>query len=286
MIGLQPSDIIDKVDSLSGVPTIAVKILSLLESRNVSASDIEKFILMEPGITANIIKLINSPYFGLPSKVASIRQALVLLGFKRISHLIISICMKSLLDKPVEAYGLDPEGLWLHSVTTSIISEIIIEELSMEYSDELFTAALLHDIGKFILGKFIKEDIKAIEDLSVNHGVPFERAEQMILGFDHAEIGALILKKWRFPENIINSVRWHHSPESSSIKDDIIVDTVHIANLLALMVGQGAGRDGIFHAPSSMVIKKMKLKPFHLERICSKAIDLVDEFNLFLGETA
>ena len=283
---LQLADIIKEIDSLPGMPTMAVKILSLLDTEDVSASEIEKLILMEPSVTANTIRLINSPYFGLSSKVASIRQALVLLGFKKISQLIISICMKSLLDKPVEGYGLNPEDLCLHSITTSIASEMIIEELSMEYNDEIFTSALLHDIGKFVLGKFIKEDINAIEDLTLNHDIPFERAEQMILGFDHAEVGALILEKWNFPENIINSVRWHHSPESSSIKDDIVADIVHIANFLALMIGHGLGRDGIFHIPSSAVIKKLKLKPFYIERICSKVIGWVDELSPLFGRTS
>ena len=286
MIKLQLDDIIKEVDSLPGMPTMAGKILSLLKSRNISTSDIEKFVLMDPSITANIIRLTNSPYFGLSSKVGSIRQALVLLGFERISHLIVSICMKTILDKPVEGYDLSPGDMWLHSVTTSIASEMIIEELSMEYNDEVFTSALLHDIGKFILGKFIKEDIKAIEDLTLKDGVPFAEAEQMILGFDHAEVGALILEKWNFPENIINGVRCHHFPESSLIKDDTVVDVVHIANFLALMIGKGLGRDGIFNIPSSMVIKKLKLKPLHIERICSKVIGWVDEFNPLLGETA
>ena len=120
--------------------------------------------------------------------------------------------------------------LWLHSIAVSTTAEALAKNRKLPENSDCFTPALLHDLGKLILGEFVKKELPTIESLIAN-GVPFVIAEKEVLGTDHAEIGALILTKWRFPENLINAVRWHHYPEGAK-NSNLHPEIVYLANLL------------------------------------------------------
>ena len=165
-------------------------------------------------MTANLLKLANSAYFGMPSKIGSVRQAVLLLGLKRLIQMVIASCVSALMDRPVSGYDLSPGELWRHSIAVTVAAEGLVKELNIEAAEEIFTAALLHDVGKLVLGDFVQDDFKKIEDI-LSQGISFETAENMVLGVNHADIGAEILRKWSLPPELVNAVRWHHDPESA-----------------------------------------------------------------------
>jgi len=274
-------DILSKVDSFPSMPGAAVKMLSLLDNPETTVSQIEDILRYEPGLTANILKLTNSAYFGLPSKVGSVRHAVVLLGWRRLVQLVMASCVSAIMNKSVPGYDLPPGGLWRHSIAVSVASEGLIKELGLPSDDEVFTAALLHDLGKLILGNSIKDDIRTIE-VAASEGVPFEVAEYMVLGTDHAEVGAKILESWSFPPKIVNAVRWHHEPDSAE-ESDIMLDIVHVANVLCLMIGVGVGREGLRYEPSRLSTKRLGLKTSHLEKVASRTIQWVNELTDVFG---
>ncbi len=226
-----------QVDKFPGMPGAAVKLLALMDDPGVSMPQIESILRQDPGLTANLLRLANSAYFGVPSKIGSVRQALMLLGLKRLVQLVIATCTGALMGQTVPGYDLSAGELWRHALAVSVAAEGLVRELKLDAAEEIFTAALLHDVGKIILGQFVQDDYAKIL-LALDQGLPFETAESIVLGANHAEIGAQVLSKWSLPESIVNAVRWHHDPEKAECVDPML-DVVHVANMLCLMIGIG-----------------------------------------------
>ncbi len=263
------------IEAFPGMPGAAVKLLALVDDADVSVERIERVLRYDPGLTANILKLANSAYFGIPSRVGSVRQAVILLGLKRLIQMVIASCMSAVMDRVVPGYDLSPGELWRHSIAVSVAAECLTQELGMQADEEVFTAALLHDVGKLVLGEFVADEYPKIEK-ALMQGISFEVAENIVLGTDHADLGARILSKWSIPEPIINAVRWHHAPESFP-EEDRILDIVHVANMLCLMIGLGGGREGLSYQPSPVVVRRLGMKDRHLEKAASHTLQWANE---------
>ena len=255
--------IMAQVKAFPGMPATSAKLLKILKNPESSAAQIEEILKFDPGLTANILKLTNSAYFGIPSKVSSVKQAVVLLGWKRLLQLVMTMCMSTVMKKPLPGYDLPHGELWRHSVAVSVAAELVVKALKIPGADEVFTAALLHDIGKLILGGFVQEDLHQIEKM-VAKGIAFEVAEFIVLGTDHAQIGARILEKWSFPADLVNAVSWHHDPETCE-NYCTFSDIVHVANILGLMSGYGKGTNGINVQASNPVIERLGFESSDLE---------------------
>lgn len=251
-------NIMSKVRSFPGMPATAAKLLPLLENPETSTSKIEDILRYDPGLTANILKLTNSAYFGIPTKISSVRQAIILLGWKRLIQLVMTMCMSDLMKDSVVGYDLPKGELWRHSIAVSVAADELVKGLKISEAEEVFTAALLHDIGKLILGEYVREDMPKINAM-VEKGISFEVAEYIVLGTDHAEIGARILKNWSFPTPLVEAVHWHHDANSCS-GHCLMSDIVHTADILVLMAGYGSNRSGREPAPAGEVLERLGLQ--------------------------
>ena len=274
-------NIASSLKSFPSMPGAAVKLLALIDDPDMSVSQIEDILRHDAGLTANILKLANSAYFGIPSKVGSVRQAVLILGLKRLIQMVIASCVSAIMDRPVPGYDLPHGELWRHSIAVSVAAEGLVKELNIGAKEEIFTAALLHDVGKLVLGSFVRDDFAKIE-AALKQDVSFEAAEDMVLGTNHADMGARILTQWSLPSDIVNAVRWHHTPESAESVDTML-DIVHVANVLCLMIGIGAGSDGMQYEPSEAVIERLGLESGHLEKVASQTLQWANELSDVLG---
>ncbi len=267
--------ILEDVKSFPSMPAAALKLLTLLKDENTTNAQIEQILRYEPGLTANILKLTNSAYFGLPTKIGSVRQAVLMIGWKKLTQIVLASCVSAIVDKPVQGYDLSAGELWRHSVAVSVASEILVKELKLPVSDEVFTAALLHDVGKMVLGRYVKEDIAVIDGEDMQD-MPFEQVERSMFGIDHAEIGANILKRWLFPPGMISAVRWHHDPDAAP-KSNHMIDVVHVADVLCLMSGLGIGREGLQYRPSPAACERIGMNEQHLEKVVSQTLQWAND---------
>ena len=278
---MQANKIASAIKSFPGMPGTAVKLLALIDDSAMRVSQIEAILRQDPGLTANVLRLANSAFFGIPSKVGSIRQAVILLGLKRLIQMVIAACVSAIMDKSVPGYDLPPGELWRHSIAASVAAEGLVKVLKVEAAEEIFTAALLHDVGKLVLGDFVKEEFKQIET-AVSQGISFEMAEKIVLGTNHADVGARILTKWLLPPEIVNAGQFHHAPDASE-RISSMLDIVHVANFISMMIGIGIGRDGLQHEPSVEVTERLGLQPGHLEKVASQTMQWVKEFSEVLN---
>jgi putative nucleotidyltransferase with HDIG domain len=213
--------------------------------------------------------LANSAFFGIPAQVTTLKHAVVLLGVKRFSSIAVAACMNKKMDTAVEGYGLSPGELWLHSIAVSTTAEALAKNRKLDETNDFFTPALLHDLGKLVLGKFVKAEQPKIDSLVVK-GVPFDIAEKEVLKTDHAEIGALILSKWSFPVDLINAVRWHHNPEGLE-NSNLHTEIVYLANLMCHSNGDSESDEEQLNMPYSSVLDRLHIETEQYEVFAEKA---------------
>ncbi|MGD8764176.1 MAG: HDOD domain-containing protein [Desulfobacteraceae bacterium] len=269
--------ILSKVEAFPSMPAAGTKLLALLEEPEVSVNQVEDILRYDPGLTANVLKLANSAFFGIPSRIGSVKHAVILLGLKRLIQLVIASCVGAVMNKTVPGYNIPPGNLWRHAIAVSIAAEALIKDKKDHDTEDFFTPALLHDIGKLVLGNFVKEDLSAIASITAK-GIPFVVAENMILGTDHAEIGAKILTMWSFPPEIVDAVRWHHDPEACD-HTSMQIDVVHLANVLCQ--ANSGGPDGTCQSVelSAAVTERLGIEIAQFDVISRKVSVWVEELS-------
>ena len=276
-------EILANVKSLPAMPGNTGKLISLLNNPDATAGQIEESLRYDPGMTTNILKIANSSYFGFAAKIGSIKQAVVLLGSKRLVQLFMATCVNTVLEKPIPGYDLPSGELWRHAISVSVTAEGLMKMLNLPDIDKVFTASLLHDVGKLILGEYVQDSLEEIDKIA-SEGITFEAAVRQVIGTDHSEIGARILTQWSFPDELINVVRWHHDPEGAE-HPAVLLDVVHLANVICMMLGMGSGREELQLEPSPASVKRLGLKARHIEMLASQTLQWVNELSHIFRKT-
>lgn len=251
--------VIQKIEGLPPFPIVLQRAFQLMEDPRTSAQDLVDVLHLDPAITANVLKLCNSAFFGLKKKVHSLKEAIVLVGFEPVLEIILGQQSIGLLKEPCEGYDLEQADLWRHSVACALLTRIVSQRLGRETTYAHFTAALLHDIGKMILGQFFQDHFIEIKRLVREKGRSFTEAEQEVLGIDHADLGGKVAESWRFPEPMISAIRFHHTPTQCS-GDSEMVELIGLCDMIALITGIGGGADGLAYHGDESLMKRHHLK--------------------------
>ena len=261
-----------RLNDFPAMPAFVGQIATLARSQDTDIRHIADRIRLDPGITANILKLANSAEFGTARSIRSLQEAIVRLGLKQLFQMIVAYGIAPRMAKAMPGYELRPEEMLAHSLWTALASEEFCRVLGVKTPDMMFTAGLLHDLGKLAMDEFVatlKNDLKQdVRDRSET----FDEAEQNRLGISHAEAGAVILDRWNFPEPLVAAARWHHHPDQAGPLSPL-VSMVHIAEFLAYEEGVGAGIDGFTYRLSDEAVSCLKLKSRTIEYVASQTLD-------------
>lgn len=274
-------EILSKISEVPQMPPSATAVVHVLRDPNSDIAKITRAIELDPGLTVNVLKLANSAYLGFSRSVSTVREAVVRVGVNSILSIVVAKAVAPIAVKEVKGYDLQPGELWKHSVFVAIASDSLAKVLSVKSLDFVFTAGLLHDIGKTLLGTYIEVGAAPIVEMVAEQGISFEAAERSLLGIDHAAVGGALLELWKLPENIVETVRYHHNPELLE-GDRTAVDIVHVADAIGLMSGIGIGRDGLNYIYSPDSVSRLKLSSAMIENVMCSTLKSVDEINELL----
>ena len=252
----QRETIIAETRNVDFLPTTALKVYEMLENPNVDFDELAELVRHDQALTANLLQIANSSAFRGRGSVGTVREAILRVGMQHLHGLVIGLALAPIEREPVRGYHLPAGELWRHAVAVAVGTETIAESLKLGDSDEAFTAGLLHDVGKVVLGTFIETDSDRIQELAFEQKVSFERAEQQILGINHAEVGALLLRHWEIPDHLAEVTRWHHSPDGCEHMRSA-VDLVHMADSLSFEAGVGTGSDGLNYRPCDEAVERL-----------------------------
>ncbi len=275
-------EILKAIKNIEALPSASLELVKKLQNPDIEVRDIVKIVERDPGLTANILKTANSAKYSSGNKIDNIQTAIVRIGNSILYRTVVGSALKPIASKQIKGYDLSSKSFWEHSIGVSVGTEILAKILKKKIPDYIPTAGLLHDVGKIVLGTFFNVDTKDILKLAFQENIPFNEAEKEVLGMDHAEVGAELLHSWKFSDNLINAVRWHHQPDKAE-QNDIGIDFIHAVDSLCMMAGFGIGEDGLNYRPNDDVFKRLELSGNISElTICNMQQEINDLIKVFV----
>ena len=229
-------DKLEKIEDLPTLLTIALEVEKLINDPKTSVEQIEYLIKNDPTLTAKVLKVANSATYSGTKRILSLNQAISRLGFEEINKITLAITFLNTF-KPK---NLDYEKFWIHSIMTSNIAKKLNQFSNDDNIDSTFTGGILHDIGVLILDQYFSDIYKKVFEIATTKNIELFVIEQNVLGITHAEVGAILLQKWKIPLQITDIILNHHSPRNSKT---VPRDTklVYLANFIANNRGYNNG---------------------------------------------
>jgi putative nucleotidyltransferase with HDIG domain len=203
-------------------------LLRSLDDENLDASHLAKKIGQDPVLSARVLKIVNSPFYGVAGRVASLQEAVMVLGFSSVRRLALAVSLNG--SFPARGLGeADPRRLWHHSFCTALSAQALAPLCRID-AESAFTAGLLHDIGRIALLSVEPERFAATLAARAQHP-DLPAAETAVFGFDHAGFGARLLERWHLPASLVRAVACHHQPDVAPTAP--LTDLTHLADALA-----------------------------------------------------
>lgn len=258
------------------MPTLYRDLMKLLKDPDADYEQLAKIIRNDPGVTMNILRVANSTYFSGEERIDSLRKAFVRLGSRHLFQIIIAQGVATRLAQSFAGYDLEPRELLQHSVGVAITSEHFARLLKVSIMETLFTAGLLHDMGKVILNPFIMEKHADVHGLLQDKSLAFDEIELQTVGITHAKAGAQLMEKWLFPEAVVELVEYHHHPElAQAFPMETLM--VHFADTLLYSEGVGDGIDGFRYPVDNDAADRLGLRARDVEQLASGLLDQLNE---------
>ncbi|RTL32509.1 MAG: HDOD domain-containing protein [Rhodocyclaceae bacterium] len=276
------ADVAGRIRSLPAMPTVALELLHTLAESDASSADLADLarrIAQDQAITARVLRVANSPFYGLQSRVASIHDAIVVLGFSAVRSLVLAAAvMASLPGGPCT--GFNQERFWRHVLGTAAAAQAIGKRLGRP-SEALFIAGLLHDIGRLALVVLYparyattlaaaREQDRRLQEMELEH-----------FGFDHTAVGASLAEHWHFPAEIADALAWHHQPERG--KTDGLAAIVHYADAIAQALDLDDAEDSQVARLQEDAVVKLGLDWNTLLAVLAETQSRFDSYRLMLG---
>jgi len=257
---------LDRIDELLTLPTIAMEVNSMLQNMETSIKMLSDIIEKDQAIASKILRLVNSAFFGFPSKINNIPHALMVLGFNTVRNAVMSVSVIDTLSMKNVPNGWDIEEFWKHSLAVAVTSRTLAEKTKLGSPDNCFMGGLLHDIGKIILAQFFREIVLQILTLAGDEKISFSDTEKEINSIAHDQIGGYLVKQWKLPSDLVDAVRYHHST-TTKVYDLNFLIIIHTADYIV----------NAFNQKSRTNINITSLRK-DAETIMEKQLETVDEW--------
>jgi putative nucleotidyltransferase with HDIG domain len=264
-------DFINRVKHLPPAPRVLPELMRLLKQDDVETSKVVNCISFDPSLTASVLQLCNSAYYAPATPIGDLHQAITWLGFKQIYQLVAAVIGARTLGPAQSGYGIDKGELWKHSVGAAVAAQLIARRLGDE-ENIVFTAALLHDIGKIVLSEALDQIYAKLLEETRGQQVSLVDSEKKLLGVQHAEVGGRLLARWKFPENIVAAVWFHHSPKGAAPHDRLAA-LVYVGNLIAHFLGHGYGHQALALRGRTEALEILGLSPESLPRYMIETVE-------------
>ena len=230
--------IADQTTEIATLPEITIRIVEVVQDPRSTAHSLHKIVANDLALSARILRVVNSAFYGLPGQIGSIDRAIMLLGLNAVKNIAIAASLSKMFKHSTPCDDFTGKDLWTHSVAVGATNKLITQELHMALPDEAFLAGLIHDLGLVSLIQCRGKDLPELVQL-VKAGVPFCQAEKKLIGTDHQEIGMALAARWKFPRSFQFVTGYHHNPTELAPENRLLATVTRISDILCAQKGLG-----------------------------------------------
>lgn len=228
---VRPEDLVRGTVRLIVLPEVAIKVNRMVDDPRCSGVALAGLIGQDPALAARLLKIANSPFYRFPSQIATLSRAVTVIGRRGLRDLVLA---SSVCDLFARMGGdlLDKKSFWQHSLICGLYARLLGLRCGISEAESLFVSGLLHDIGQLVILEKLPEIGRQTQLCAQDGGSPLHLLEQAVIGCDHAEVGAELLRQWQLPVEIWEPVRYHHAPAIAE-HAQLSAAIIHVANILA-----------------------------------------------------
>ena len=274
--------IIARIDDLPTLPRTVLKITELINNPNSSAKDLARIITDDQVLTARLLKLVNSSFYGFPQRISTVTNAIVLLGFDAIRSLLLTTSVFDLFAGRNKKLKQDQEKFWDHSLGCAVGAKVIGNYLRHDKIEELFVSGLLHDIGKIVEMQYLPEEYAKVAATIKKDNILMITAEEEVLGYSHAEIGKLLADKWNLPVKLEQVIAHHHEPAAAG-SFVLEASIIHLADILCRALDMGHGGDNKIPPLDKSAWEFLKIKTDSIEAIMETMQNEYSDISRFIS---
>lgn len=275
---------IERFANLPTLPQVATRLIGMINNPLTSASDVAFIVGQDLSLSAKMLRLANSAFYGIPRSITSIGNAVVILGLKVINTMVLSLTVFDMFPEDKRSAALfNRKAFWIHSLSCGLIAKFLttrIRKVVLFDPEEAFCAGLLHDIGKVVMEQYLHEEFHQALDYALLNRFPIFEAENSQLGYSHTDIAEWLTESWSLPAEIRLSLIHHHNP-AGSIQSQDIITLIHLADWLCYETGMVI--DGDYQPPQlqESCIKMLKLLPRDIDTVKEILPEELDKTSIF-----
>ena len=252
---------LSRITEIGSLPEVTAKIVEVVESEGATLKDIQEIVESDPSLTARILKIVNSAFYGLPSQIASLDRAIMMLGMSALKNLALATSMSRLLKPGQITDQFSTHDLWRHCLAVGVCSKALASAARLPEAGEAFVAGMVHDIGLLVLRQVYPDKMKGVIEKCARDGVNYCATEREIIGADHQLFGNALAGRWKFPPGLRNTIAYHHDPSSLQPEFQKIAAVVYIADAICCGAQQGMYLTAWNQQPAEWMLELLKLSP-------------------------
>jgi putative nucleotidyltransferase with HDIG domain len=272
MIPVSLDEIVRRVEEIPALPKNAHQVIKLTEDPKTVITDLSNAISNDQALAAKVLRLANSAYYGYARRIITISDAVIILGYGTIRNLVMAASVHGVMDRELPGYVMARGELWKQSMVSALLARKLAARCGFDNPEKAFVAGLLHDIGKIILNTYMAEAYAAIIERVNTEKVPFMKAEEEVLGFNHAVVGGKVAEKWNLPEELVEAISCHHNPREAKVSPALTAIT-HLTDIACMTMGIGLGADGLLYPYDDYALEILQTTHQELEEVMAEVGD-------------
>lgn len=280
---VQIDEILARAEKLPSLPGVVRELMHALSREHPNTQEVAHLLAVDQSLAARALKLANSAYYSQRSRIATVQQAVAVLGFSAIRAIVLGATIYEVFNNSeLEKGYFDATEFWRHSIGAAAAAENLARMADLPNHEDAFTAGLLHGVGLLILDQFMQPVMKALQEMVETENLTLAEAEEELLGFDHAHLGARLLEQWFLPARIVGAVRFHHYVDMAESDHLPLAACVHVGQIMTRMLGHGNPGEPYFPRLHRAALKALGLNADHLSGLIEGIDQAIGDARVFL----
>lgn len=256
---------LEKVTEISAIPEITTRIMDVVEDPKATARDMHDIVKCDPALAARVLKVVNSAFYGLPSQIANLDRAIIMLGLSAVKNIALAASISRLFTPEPICEQFEARDLWKHSIAVGVCSRLLARKVTREFAEEAFVAGLVHDMGLLIEHQLFGAKLRQVALRCFHQSEDFRAVEREVIGADHEAFGAALAVKWKFPQSLRSAIAHHHEPGQLNPEFRRLPTFIHVADVHCCQLKHGFYLTAAHQSIAPAALQDIGLTPATLE---------------------